>query len=129
MISSMTVKAKLLLLLATAIIAAILIGGAGWLGLRDTGASIHEIGVVRLPSVQGLLIVSEGQTAVRSANRWALTWENDYQAQGKFNEVLAAKQQAWENINRGWKIYEPLPQSAEEAVLWQQFLKDYQTLL
>ena len=125
MISNMTVKAKLLLLLATAIIAAILIGGAGWLGLRDTSASIHEIGEVRLPSVQGLLIVSEGQTAVRSANRWAMTWENDYQAQGKFSEVLKAKQTAWDNINRGWKIYEPLPQSDEEAALWQQFLKEW----
>jgi methyl-accepting chemotaxis protein len=51
-----------------------------------------------------------------------MTWENDYQAQGQFNEVLKAKQAAWDNINRGWKIYEPLPQTEEEAVLWQQFL-------
>lgn len=126
MISNMTVKAKLILLLAVAIIASILIGSAGWLGLRDTGNSIHEIGVVRLPSVQGLLMVSEGQSSVRSANRWAMTWENDYKAQDKFAEVLKAKQAAWDDLEKGWKIYEPLPQTEEEALLWKQFVKEFE---
>ena len=126
MISNMTVKAKLILLLATAILASVLICAAGWRGLATTGQSIDEIGTVRLPSVQGLLIVSEGQTNARSATRWAMTWENDYNAQANFAKVLAAKAAAWESIERGWKIYEALPQTPEEKLLWDKFLKSWE---
>ncbi len=125
MLDNMTVKTKLLLLLITALVAAALIGGAGWMGLRATGHAINEIGMVRLPSVQGLLVLSEGQTAVRSANRWVMTWENDYKAQSQFAEVLKARKAAWDNLERGWKIYEPLPQTEEEAVMWKQLLKEF----
>jgi methyl-accepting chemotaxis protein len=115
-----------MLLLATAIIAAVLIGGAGWMGLRSTGESITEIGNVRLPSVEGLLLLSDGQSEVRSANRWAMTWENNYQAQLSFANVLKAKQSAWEKLEEGWKLYEPLPQTTEEAALWNQFVKEFE---
>ncbi len=125
MFKKMTIKAKLIGLLATAIIASLLIGVSGWMGLRDAGHSIKEIGDVRLPSVQGLLTLNEGHTAVQSANRWALTWENDYNAQSRFEEVLAVKSSAWDNIKQGWAIYEPLPQTVEEARLWEQFLKQW----
>ena len=125
MISNMTVKAKLVLLLVVAIASSILIALAAESGLRETSAPIQEIGGVRLPSVLGLEIVNEGQTAVRSANRWALTWENDYQAQDKFDNVLKVKKETWARIENGWKIYEPLPQTPEEEVLWKQFLKEW----
>ncbi|MDD3517778.1 MAG: methyl-accepting chemotaxis protein [Chromatiales bacterium] len=122
----MTVKTKLLVLLCTAILALILVGGAGFNGIQRMNASVDEIGQVRLPSVQGLLTLSEGQTAVRAANLWTLTWENDYQAQEQFKRVLAAKERAWSAIDAGWKLYEPLPQTAEEAVLWTRFVNEFE---
>lgn len=121
----MTIKAKLTLLIAVALAALLGTGLAGWLGIRGTTASIHEIGDVRLPSVQGLLILSEGQTAERAANLRTLTWENDYKAQANFERVLNARETAWKSIDAGWKLYEPLPQTPEEAVLWNQFLKEW----
>ncbi len=124
-VGALSVKAKLGLLIVIAVAALLGTGLAGWLGIRGTTASIHEIGDVRLPSVQGLLTMSEGQTAVRAANRWALTWETDYKAQANFDRVLKALDVAWKNIDAGWKIYEPLPQTPEEEVLWKQFLKEW----
>ncbi|MBI1906836.1 MAG: MCP four helix bundle domain-containing protein [Rhodocyclales bacterium] len=126
MLNSMTVKAKLISLILLGLILMGAVGGAGWDGLRGTSESLEEVGVVRLPSVQGLLMMSEGQTAVRSANRWALTWENDYAAQQRFLDVLKAKRAAHADLQRGWKIYEPLPQTAEETVLWNRFLKEFE---
>jgi len=125
MMANMTIKAKLFLLLLVAITALIGVGAAGWMGISNVSNAMHEIGGVRLPSIQGLLIVSEGQTAVRSNNRRALTWENDYKAQEKFSEVLNDKKEVWATIERGWKMYEPLPQTPEEEVLWKQFLKEW----
>ena len=125
MISNMTLKTKLIVLLAAAILTALLIGAAGLVGIGKLQRAMSEIGEVRLPSVQGLLTVSEGQTAVRAANLWALTWENDYEAQARFGDVLRAKEAAWNDIDTGWKLYEPLPQTAEETVLWNQFLNEW----
>ena len=80
--------AEITLLLVTGTLALALIGGASWSGMRKISRAVDEIGRVRLPSVQGLLMVSEAQTAIRSANRWALTWENDYTAQGNFSGLF-----------------------------------------
>jgi len=40
--------------------------------------------------------------------------------------VLKEKLEIWARIDKGWKIYEPLPQTAEEEVLWKQFVKDWE---
>ncbi|MDO8775431.1 MAG: methyl-accepting chemotaxis protein [Burkholderiaceae bacterium] len=125
--ANLTMKAKLIVLIAVAIAASVLIGMAGVTGLRETSASIQDIGEVNLPSVLGLEIVNEGQTAVRSATRWALTWENDYKAQEKYADVLKLKREIWTRIDKGWKIYEPLAQTAEEEALWKQFVKEWDT--
>jgi methyl-accepting chemotaxis protein len=65
--------------------------------------------------------MSEGQTAVAAATLYAGTYSNDFQAQAKFAEAIEMRKKAWANIDRGWKRYEPLPQTAEEAVMWKQF--------
>ena len=67
--TNMTVKAKLILLLAVAIAALFPTGMEGWLGILNVTSSIKEIGEVRLPSILGLDMVNEGQTAIRSENR------------------------------------------------------------
>lgn len=51
----------------------------------------------------------------------AAIYENNYQAQDKFAEALQLRSKAWSNIEAGRKLYEPLPQTPEEAVLWQRF--------
>jgi methyl-accepting chemotaxis protein len=86
---------------------------------------MDEVGQVRLPSVHGLEIINEGQTAVKAANLSISVYENDYAAQDKFSAVAEARRAAWANIDTGWKLYEPLPQSPEEAVLWKQFVGEW----
>lgn len=125
MISNMTVKAKLIVLLATAILSALLITATAFYGLGQLATAMTETGEVRLPSVQGLLEMEEGQTSVRASNLWTLTWENNYEAQERFRDVLEAKATAWTKIDAGRSLYEPLPQTPEEAVLWERFLKEW----
>jgi methyl-accepting chemotaxis protein len=125
MFASLSVRAKLTLLIAIALTALAATGLAGWAGIRGTTAAIKEIGEVRLPSVLGLEIVNEGQTAVRSTNLTTAIYENDYEAHGKFADVLKKRKEVWDRIEKGWKIYEPLPQTKEEEVLWKQFEKEW----
>jgi methyl-accepting chemotaxis protein len=120
-----TLKAKLIGLLAVALVALALVGAAGWVGLENTGAALAEVGKIRMPSVLGLEIINEAQTAARSNNRKASQYENDYKAQALFTQILKDREAIWKRVDEGFKIYEPLPQSAEEAEVWKQFVKEW----
>jgi methyl-accepting chemotaxis protein len=121
MFKNLLIKWKLATLVAIMMVALLVVGSAGYRGIAKVGDAVNEIGVVRLPSIQGLLVMSEGQTAVAAANLFAGTYASDPQAQARFSEALEMRKKAWANIERGWKRYEPLPQTAEESVLWKQF--------
>jgi len=123
--NQMSVKAKLTMLLLMAVAALFAVGLTGWMGIRSLTADMKEIGENRMPSILGLEIVNEGQTAVRSTNLSTAIWENDYKSQDKFADVLKKRKEVWVRVEKGWKIYEPLPQTKEEEVLWKQFVKEW----
>jgi methyl-accepting chemotaxis protein len=78
-----------------------------------------------MPSVQGLLMISQGETAVKSATLVAAIYENDKDAQKQFASVLERRKLGWATIQAGRKLYEPLPQTKEETVLWKQFEAEF----
>jgi methyl-accepting chemotaxis protein len=121
----LSVKAKLSLLLVIAVGALLAIAWSGWSGLRMATDDIKELGENRMPSILGLEMVNEGQTAVRSTNLSTAIFENDYKAHDKFAEIFKKRKEVWDRIEKGWKIYEPLPQTKEEEVLWKQFEKEW----
>ena len=53
-------------------------------------------------------------------------FENNYLAQDKFKEILKENEKIWQRIEKGWKLYEALPQTKEELELWKQFLKEWE---
>ena len=125
MFKNLTLKAKLFGLLGVASLALLIVGAVGWIGLVNTAASMDAIGKNNLPSVLGLEIINEGQTAIESSSRYVAFWENDYKSQAKFAEAVKEKEAIWKRIDEGWKLYEPLPREAEEDVLWKQFIKEW----
>ncbi|MYM26068.1 HAMP domain-containing protein [Duganella sp. FT135W] len=125
MFKNLLIKWKLATLVAIMMVALLVVGAAGYRGIVKVGGAVNEIGVVRLPSVQGLLVMSEGQTAVSAATTYAGMYDQDPQAQDKFAAAIEMRKKAWANIDRGWKRYEPLPQTDEEAVLWKQFTGEW----
>ena len=125
MFRNLQIKFKLATLVVIMMVALTVVGAAGYSGIATVGGAVKEIGVVRLPSIQGLLIMSEGQTAVASATLYTAVYENDYHSQDKFAEAIQLRQKAWANIDTGWKKYEPLPQTDDEAVMWKQFTGEW----
>lgn len=97
----------------------LIVGGLGWYGLHTTSAHLDEVSVVRLPSIQSLLIVSEAQTAVDSGENALLSKSLDTEGrQAQFDRFDEAKKRA----DDAWAIYAPLPQTPEETVLWDRFV-------
>jgi methyl-accepting chemotaxis protein len=124
-LNNMTLRSKLILLLSIAVIATVVTTLVGREGLSRADAALREVGTVRMPSVVGLFQMQVGQTEIRGNNLTAAIWENDFKAQGHFSKLLTVRQQNWKSLEAGWKIYEPLPQTPEEAVMWKQFEKQF----
>jgi methyl-accepting chemotaxis protein len=127
MFANLTVKTKIAALLAVAVAALLLVMVIAILGLKKEGEMLLEIGRNRLPSVQGLMMVNEGQTAIRSVNRYIDSMAPYPEEQAEVANQLKRKAEMWGRVDKGWKIYEPLPQAAEEEKLWKQFLKEWET--
>ncbi|MBA5685622.1 HAMP domain-containing methyl-accepting chemotaxis protein [Rugamonas apoptosis] len=125
MFAQLTVKAKISALLAVAVLALLAVMMVAFMGLKKQSEMLNEVGRNRMPSVQGLQMINEGQTALRSSSR-GMEALAPYPAQwGEVGEILKRKQNAWARVDKGWKIYEPLPQSPEEERLWNQFVKEW----
>ena len=104
------------------VLLAVTIAVTGILGLWGAGrlaGNVDEIGAVRLPSIKSLMVMSEAQTAIESAERSLLNKDLDPASREQQRERIES---AWTRIDTNWSIYEPLPQSAEEATKWDAFV-------
>ena len=97
----------------------LLLGSLGYYGSAKSLDAITEIGVVRLPVVSSLLIINEAQTAVDGAENALLCRTlNLKDRQGVYNKFEAI----WKRADAAWKVYDSLPQSAEEEATWNKFV-------
>ena len=107
---------------AVAVITAIT-GLLGLFGTWKTSGGLEEVGGVRLPSVQGLLMMAEGQSAAGMAMRTLTISELSIEQRKTQYERLTGYLQ---KTDQGRKIYEPLPQTPEEAKIWNEFVPVWQ---
>ena len=88
------------------------LGAVGLWSVQRLNAHMMEIGVVRLPSVQTLLVISANQIGIESAEKALLSNNADEAVQAaKYAEFDEHKELA----DQAWEVYAPLPQTVEEA--------------
>ena len=116
---NMKLSVKLIGSFTIVAIITLVVGFVGWRGAGKLAGHIDEIGSVRLPSVQSLLVISEAQTAVDSAENALLSREIDLKTRSEKYDAFAA---AWKRVEEAWSIYEPLPQTVQEAATWKEFV-------
>jgi methyl-accepting chemotaxis protein len=114
-----TISRKLIAAFAAVGAITLCLGVVGFYGAVSSQRAVSELGTVRLPSVASLLIVSEAQTAVDAGENSLLSMRLDAAGrQASYQRFDDAKQRA----DEAWKIYEPLPQTVEEAATWSKFV-------
>jgi methyl-accepting chemotaxis protein len=119
MLSNMKLSVKLIGGFIIVAVITLIVGFVGWYGVSRISAHLTEVGVVRLPSIQALLIINQAQTEVDSAENALLTVELDAESrQAQYNRIDGAFKRA----DDAWKIYEPLPQTDEEKEVWGKFV-------
>ena len=122
MLNNLLLRTKLILLLVLAILAVALVGAAGLAGLNSARAGFAEVADVRLPSIEGLYQMKLGNREVRIG---ALTVFRLMDSPATIPNIAAqadAMRAGFAEVAAGRKIYDPLPQTAEEAVLYKEFL-------
>ena len=119
MFKNMSIGTKLLLSFLLVSSITLIVGLIGYVGASKLGGSLEEVSVVRLPSLVGLGYINEAQTAVQRAERTVMIQGLD---QKVYENQKTRLDVAWANAAKGWKIYEPLPQTKEEEKLWKEFV-------
>jgi methyl-accepting chemotaxis protein len=97
----------------------LIVGFFGWQGANQLNEHVYEIGEVRLPSVESLLIVKSESNAIRIALRSLL---NPRMTMEQREQQYANIELSRQNYRLAWDIYEPLPQTPREAELWNEFV-------
>ncbi|HRE15821.1 MAG TPA: methyl-accepting chemotaxis protein [Rhodocyclaceae bacterium] len=126
MLQTLTIRAKLIFLIAIAMLSTLAIVVTAFYGMSTDKASLDEVARVRMPSVQGLLEMKGAYFQVRLAHTQAADQENNLNAGPELLKVLERNKRGWEDFEKGWKLYEPLPQTAEEAVMWKEYVKTHE---
>jgi len=111
---------RLLIGFGTAAVIAVLLGLLGFYIATIGFASLNEVGVVRLPSIKYLLLISEAQMEILSAERGLI---NPHLLEPAFRtEQYQLIDNAFTEAEAAWNRYAPLPQSVKEAALWKDFI-------
>lgn len=118
-VKNMKMIAKLLLGFSIVALIVLAVGYFGLTGANQLTANVLEIGTNRLPSSSSLGVILEAQRDVDSAENGLLAKGTTTQDRKPLYDRFDAAQKRAEDAR---KIYEPLPQTKEEAQLWEQFV-------
>lgn len=112
-------RTKLLAGFSAIALIAVIIGITSYFSLKTIIADVHNIGDVRLVSIEQLLKISEAQTGFEA-------YENALLATSLTREERRAQYQRMDRakaiVDESWKIYEAQPKTPEEALVWREFI-------
>ena len=124
MFKQMKLGTKIVAGFAVVTLIAAVMGVVGYYGLNEVSKNMYEVVDVRLPSVQTLLVMKEAQYSILAGERGLIN--------RKMMDPAVRKAQydhielSWKEAAEAWKIYEPLPQTVEEAALWKEFVPKWE---
>lgn len=124
-LENMVLQTKLTLLTAIMMIA---LGILGYLGFNTTQkweGGINELGVVRLPSIVGIMDMRIGINQVVIQQNRVRGLKGDSELGAKLEDAINRINIGFERYEKGLKIYAPLPQTPEEEVEWKKYESNF----
>ncbi len=98
---------------------AALLGGVGYYSTAKSDQAIDEVGKIRLPSVEAALTMRAAAGHIRGSMRALAIPGLDKDLRQEEYAVIDGSRKSYQEA---WKIYEPLPQTPEEAEIWKRFV-------
>lgn len=128
-LSSLSIKQRLLAIIVVLFIGITSMIVIAYSGLSGSIDALTEIGTVRTPSIIGLAKMTEGELRSRVQNMSTNSLFSDADMAKKAKKLLEKKEGFYETRNKGYDIYAPLPQTKEEAKLWEEMLPTYKKIV
>ena len=97
----------------------LLLGLVGYYGILKSNEAITEIGTVRLPGVQSLLIISANGERIKVAQRTLMNPNLNQTDRQRQSSIVSKARSEYETA---WKNYQGLPRTAEEDAVWKEFV-------
>jgi methyl-accepting chemotaxis protein len=99
------------------------LGLVGYYGAERGANSIDDMAKVALPSVESVLLVKEGSTAIQRAQQAICNPAIESAARNGQYDTIAKTRERYE---AAWKTYEAIPHSPEEEALWKKMAAAWQ---
>ncbi len=117
--TNLKLRTKLFIGFASVAVIAAFIGIASYFSLQTVKSHAESIGKDNLPSIQSLLTISEGQTALDGDENFFMAGNlTDKELNAEYKEMEDIKN----HISEAKKSYELMPKSNEESSLWKEFV-------
>ncbi len=118
MLFSLSLKEKLFAAFLTVGVVALLVTSTGYHGLEQAHREVRQADDVRLSSAKSLLVISEAQTTIRSAERLLTNRRLSGEDRQNLYSVIA---RCWDRVDEARRTYRRLPKTPQEVRLWRQF--------
>lgn len=118
-----TIGKKLMVSFMSVAAITMVVGLIGFGGALMMGNALEEVAEVRLPSVGSLLEVQNSAENIRGTLRTLLIPGLDPEIRNRQYTNIERERDAWRSA---WAVYEPLPQTPEEARVWNQFVPTWE---
>ncbi|RPH49325.1 MAG: hypothetical protein EHM85_14235, partial [Desulfobacteraceae bacterium] len=119
MFKNMKLGTKLIFGFSVVAVITLMMGILGYYGAVKSDKDIEEIGLVRLPSVDSLLIIEGKSESINGTVRTLLIPNLPEEIRKRqFDDIAKAR----EEYEKAWKTYESLPHTPEEAGIWKEFV-------
>ncbi len=101
----------------------LVLGAIGYFGITSADRHMAEIGTVRYPSVESLMVIRDNANEIKSAMFGLLLPGVDSTMRQQFYQAINSAREKYE---AAWQVYEKLPQQGETEVLWEKFVPTWQ---
>ncbi|MCI0998219.1 Tar ligand binding domain-containing protein, partial [Pseudomonas corrugata] len=132
---NLSIKLQLILLVSLAVVALVLQGIAGSIGVRQVDRSFSLISQESLPALNELVSIRMWQLKALLISREASAWnpqqfetldDPSAEARGFYSALLTDKQQIEQHLNEAYQHYAQRKKSQEEQALWSELEADWQ---
>ncbi len=124
-LDNMILRSKLILLTAVMMVALIVLGYLGYSTTQQWQASVNEIGVVKMPSIIGVMEMRTGINQVIIQQNRIISLEGDPKQKEQLQDAKEKIIKGFERYDRGAAIYAPLPQTPKETIEWNKYEENY----
>ena len=120
MFKNLKLGSKLMLGFSAVAVITLFLGVIGFYGAIQNENAMEEVGVVRLPSIQSVLEMKAAMQSIIINQRTLLNPENSLEVRQAQYQGIEEDRQTY---GAAFQVYEPLPQTAEEARRWDEFVR------